>query len=69
MRLGIRAGQIAGVTAMSSSSSAGGTSITLQFDLNRSIDAAAQDVQAMISRASRSLPPGMRLPAMGTIIS
>jgi len=53
---------IAGVTAMSSSSSAGSTSITLQFDLNRSIDAAAQDVQAMISRASRSLPPGMPAP-------
>jgi HAE1 family hydrophobic/amphiphilic exporter-1 len=53
---------IAGVTAMSSSSSAGSTSITLQFDLSRSIDGAAQDVQAMISRASRSLPPGMPSP-------
>src|SRR5215471_1350887 len=53
---------IAGVTSISSSNSLGSTNITLQFDLNRSIDAAAQDVQSMISRASRSLPPGMPAP-------
>ncbi len=53
---------IAGVTSISSTSSQGGTNITLQFDLSRNIDAAAQDVQSMIARASRSLPPGMPSP-------
>jgi HAE1 family hydrophobic/amphiphilic exporter-1 len=53
---------IAGVTSISSSNTQGSTNITLQFDLNRSIDAAAQDVQSMISRASRSLPPDMPSP-------
>src|SRR6185503_5283077 len=53
---------IAGVTSISSSNSQGSTNITLQFDLNRSIDAAAQDVQSMISRASRQLPSGMPSP-------
>jgi len=53
---------IAGVTSISSSNTQGFTSITLQFDLNRSIDAAAQDVQSMIARAQRSLPPGMPSP-------
>src|SRR5512137_405685 len=53
---------IAGVTSISSSNSQGNTSITLQFDLSRSIDAAAQDVQSMIARAQRSLPPGMPSP-------
>src|SRR5512140_922114 len=53
---------IAGVTSISSSNSQGSTSITLQFDLTRSIDAAAQDVQSMIARAQRSLPPGMPSP-------
>ena len=53
---------IAGVTSINSSNSLGNTSITLQFDLSRSIDAAAQDVQAMISRAQRQLPPGMPTP-------
>ena len=42
---------IAGINSMSSSSSLGSTAITLQFDLNRNIDAAAQDVQAAIARA------------------
>src|ERR1700736_4269683 len=41
---------IAGIDSMSSSSSLGSTSITLQFDLTRNIDAASQDVQAAISR-------------------
>jgi HAE1 family hydrophobic/amphiphilic exporter-1 len=53
---------IAGVALMTSSSSAGTTNITLQFDLDRNIDAAAQDVQAAISRAGGSLPPDMPAP-------
>jgi HAE1 family hydrophobic/amphiphilic exporter-1 len=53
---------IAGVTSISSTNTTGSTNITLQFDLSRSIDAAAQDVQSMISRASRALPPDMPSP-------
>ncbi|MGH9410770.1 MAG: efflux RND transporter permease subunit, partial [Vicinamibacterales bacterium] len=53
---------IAGVTSISSSSSQGSTNITLQFDLTRSIDAAAQDVESMIVSAGRQLPPGMPAP-------
>ncbi len=53
---------IAGINSMSSSSSLGSTSITLQFDLNRNIDAAAQDVQAAIARAQGSLPTDMPSP-------
>jgi HAE1 family hydrophobic/amphiphilic exporter-1 len=53
---------IAGLTSINSTSTQGGTDITLQFDLSRDIDAAAQDVQAMIGRASRSLPPQMPAP-------
>jgi HAE1 family hydrophobic/amphiphilic exporter-1 len=53
---------IAGVTSIISSNTQGSTNITLQFDLNRSIDAAAQDVQSMISRTSRSLPADMPAP-------
>ena len=53
---------IAGVSSISSSNSQGNTSITIQFDLSRSIDAAAQDVQSMIARAQRQLPPGMPSP-------
>jgi hydrophobic/amphiphilic exporter-1 (mainly G- bacteria), HAE1 family len=53
---------IAGVTTMTSTSGLGVTSITLQFDLNRSIDGAAQDVQAMITQATPLLPPGMPSP-------
>ena len=47
---------IAGVTDMTSSSTQGSSSITVQFDLSRSIDAAAQDVQAAINSASGLLP-------------
>ena len=47
---------IPGVTQITSTSALGNTSITLQFDLERDIDAAAQDVQAMIARAARQLP-------------
>jgi len=53
---------IAGIDNMSSSSSLGSTNITLQFVLERDIDAAAQDVMAAISQASRSLPPDMPSP-------
>jgi hydrophobe/amphiphile efflux-1 (HAE1) family protein len=53
---------IPGVSSMTSSSSAGSTTITIQFDLDRSIDAAAQDVQAAISTATRQLPSDMPTP-------
>jgi hydrophobe/amphiphile efflux-1 (HAE1) family protein len=53
---------IAGINSMSSSSSLGTTNITLQFDLSRNIDAAAQDVQAAISRAQGALPTNMPSP-------
>src|SRR5204863_1179676 len=48
-------GRIAGVSEMTSSSALGSTSITLQFDLNRNIDAAARDVQSAISAARGQL--------------
>jgi len=47
---------IPGVTQITSTSAQGSTSITLQFDLERNIDAAAQDVQTAISRSLRQLP-------------
>jgi len=50
---------IAGITTMSSSSSLGSTQITIQFDLGRNIDAAAQDVQSALSVAQRRLPDEM----------
>ncbi len=50
---------IAGLDTVSSTSTLGNTQITLQFDLSRNIDAAAQDVQTAISASSRQLPPGM----------
>src|SRR6202020_2221202 len=49
-------GHIAGVSEMTSASSLGSTSITLQFDLNRDIDAAARDVEAAINAARTYLP-------------
>ncbi|HXI33526.1 MAG TPA: efflux RND transporter permease subunit, partial [Gemmatimonadales bacterium] len=54
---------IAGLDALTSTSSLGGTSITLQFNLSRDIDAAAQDVQAAISKTLRQLPPGILPPS------
>jgi len=54
---------IAGIDAMTSSSTLGGTNITLQFSLSRQIDAAAQDVQAAISKTLRQLPPGIQPPS------
>jgi multidrug efflux pump len=52
-------GHIAAVTEMTSSSSLGSSSITLQFDLNRNIDAAARDVQAAINAARGYLPANL----------
>jgi HAE1 family hydrophobic/amphiphilic exporter-1 len=53
---------IAGVDSMNSSSSLGNTQITLQFNLSRDLDAAAQDVQAAIARAAGQLPHNMPYP-------
>jgi multidrug efflux pump len=52
-------GHIAGVSEMTSSSSLGGTSITIQFDLSRNIDGAARDVQAAINAARTYLPANL----------
>ncbi|HEX8717496.1 MAG TPA: efflux RND transporter permease subunit [Gemmatimonadaceae bacterium] len=54
---------IAGVDAMTSSSSQGSTDITLQFSLDRNVDAAAQDVNAAISQTLRQLPDGIIPPS------
>src|SRR5437879_13727602 len=51
-----RLGQIAGVTEMTSASTLGSCSVTLQFDLNRTADTAARDVQAPINPAPGRLP-------------
>ena len=53
---------ISGLDSMSSTSTMGRSVIVLQFALDRNIDAAAQDVQSMISRSLGSLPPGMPSP-------
>jgi multidrug efflux pump len=52
-------GHIAGVTEMTSSSSLGSTSITIQFDLSRDIDGAARDVEAAINAARTYLPANL----------
>ena len=52
-------GHIAGVTEMTSSSTLGSTSVTMQFDLNRNIDAAARDVQAAINASRSQLPANL----------
>ncbi|MCK1477144.1 efflux RND transporter permease subunit [Bradyrhizobium sp. 197] len=54
--------QIPGITQMTSTSSLGSASITIQFDLNRRIDAAASDVQAAINAASGQLPKNLPSP-------
>src|ERR1700727_2640784 len=51
--------RIAGVNEMTSASFLGSTSVTLQFDLNRNIDAAARDVQAAINAARGYLPANL----------
>ena len=53
---------IAGVSQMTSTSTQGQTSVTLQFDLSRNLDAAAQDVQSKIAAAASQLPTGMPSP-------
>ncbi|MBF0343727.1 MAG: efflux RND transporter permease subunit [Nitrospirae bacterium] len=53
---------IAGLNSMTSTNAQGLTQITLQFKLSRSIDAAGQDVQAMIAKAATLLPPNMPTP-------
>ena len=55
-----RLGSIAGVTEITSSSAVGSSRITLQFDLSRSIDGAARDVQAAISAARADMPSDMK---------
>ncbi|HTS02550.1 MAG TPA: efflux RND transporter permease subunit, partial [Thermoanaerobaculia bacterium] len=54
-----RFGRIAGLTEMTSMSTLGSVSITLQFDLDRNVDAAARDVQAAIAAAGGELPPDL----------
>ncbi len=51
-----RFGRIAGLTEMTSASTLGATSITLQFDLDKNVDAAARDVQAAIAAAGGEQP-------------
>src|SRR6187549_251968 len=55
-------GQIPSLTSMTSSSAFGISQITLQFDLGREIDSAAQDVQAAINAAGSTLPRGLPYP-------
>jgi hydrophobe/amphiphile efflux-1 (HAE1) family protein len=57
-----RFAQIAGVSEITSVSSLGGSSITIQFDLNRDINGAARDVQSAIDAASGELPSGLPQP-------
>ncbi|HEX4410448.1 MAG TPA: efflux RND transporter permease subunit [Xanthobacteraceae bacterium] len=60
--LELQFGQIAGVTQMTSTSSLGAATIVIQFDLNRNIDSAAQDVQAAITVATKQLPQALTTP-------
>ena len=53
---------IAGLDSMTSTNALGNTQITLQFNLSRNIDAAGQDVQAMIAKAGKQLPQNMPTP-------
>ena len=54
-----RFGRIAGLTEITSVSSLGSVSLTLQFDLDRDVDSAARDVQAAINAAAGDLPPNL----------
>src|SRR5205085_6972764 len=60
---------IAGIKSMTSVNSLGSTQITLEFDLNRSLDGAAVDVQAAITQASRQMPQGMPTPPTFTKVN
>ena len=55
---------VQGIESMSSKSSQGSTNITLQFELGRDIDAAAQDVQTAVAQAARALPDGIDPPQL-----
>src|ERR1700732_1106819 len=60
---------IAGLNAMTSTNSLGSTQITLEFDLNRSLDGAAVDVQVATPQAARLLPQGMPTPPTFTKVN
>jgi HAE1 family hydrophobic/amphiphilic exporter-1 len=60
---------IAGLDSMTSVNSLGSTQVTLEFDLNRSLDGAAVDVQGAISQAARLLPQGMPTPPTFTKVN
>src|SRR5258708_22571070 len=60
---------IAGLDSMTSVNSLGSTQITLEFDLNRSLDGAAVDVQGAITQAARLLPQGMPTPPTFTKVN
>src|ERR1700704_2148001 len=60
---------IAGLESMTSVNSLGSTQITLEFNLNRSLDGAAVDVQGAITQAARLLPPGMPTPPTFTKVN
>src|ERR1700731_85986 len=60
---------IAGLESMTSVNSLGSTNVTLEFDLNRSLDGAAVDVQAAITQSARLLPPGMPPPPTFTKVN
>jgi hydrophobic/amphiphilic exporter-1 (mainly G- bacteria), HAE1 family len=55
---------IAGLNCMTSTNAQDNSQITLQFDLSRNLDDAAQDVQAAIARAAKQLPPDMPSPPL-----
>ena len=55
-------GQVAGISQMTSTSTSGSTMIVVQFNLDRSIDAAAQDIQAAITAAGKQLPQSLTQP-------
>ena len=60
---------IAGLDSMTSTSALGNTLVTLQFNLSRNIDAAGQDVQAMIAKAAKQLPQNMPTPPTYTKVN
>src|SRR5579872_2034979 len=60
---------IAGIEAMTSVNSLGNTQVTLEFDLNRSLDGAAIDVQSAITQAAKLLPLGMPTPPTFTKVN
>ncbi|HQT67229.1 MAG: acriflavine resistance protein B [Rhodospirillales bacterium 20-60-12] len=62
-------GEMAGLAAMSSISSAGTSAITLRFDLTGSLDSAAQDVQAAINAAAGTLPQNLQYPPVYTKVN